>query len=119
MQEENTNGENQNIKEEVVLTEGKKEAFENSNEDFHQEEGNTKLKLVTLFIVAVLVGVVVKTQAVKTITMGFDDYRVDNFQGDFDLSKESVIPDQDQQQVQGEEAIPLTETGDSVSDHEK
>jgi hypothetical protein len=117
MQEENTNEENQNIKEGIVLTEEKKEVAENNNEGCHQEEGNTKLKLVTLFIVAVLVGVVIKTQAVKTITMGFDDYRVDSFQGDFDLSKE--FPIQDQQQTQGEEAIPLNESESSVSDYEE
>lgn len=92
-QEENKKEEIQNNEEGVV------EGEIGVNQDYEDEGGeNTKLKLVALFVVAALVGVVIKIQATKIITTGFDDYRLSGFESDFDLSKKQEVPMVDQQQ---------------------
>jgi len=96
----------ENKKEEIQNNEGGIEGDANIDQGY-QEEGreNTKLKLVALFVVAVLVGVVIKAQAVKIVTTGFDDYRLSGFESDFDLEKdqEALLMDSETGQ-QGEEA---------------
>ena len=110
MQEENKNEEIQNSTEgNVLMEEGEQK------EKFIPEEGNSKLKFVALFVVAVLVGVVIKTQAAKTITTGFDDYKVSELKTDFDLKKEEPAvskegQDADNQQQDDAANTTTTET---------
>lgn len=97
MQEENKKEEIEKKEEELV-----EEGTENRHEDRGGEE-NTKLKLAAIFIVAVLVGVVLKTQATKVFTMGFDDYKLDGYKSNFDLKKKVETTDSTQQETDNNE----------------
>lgn len=59
-----------------------------------KEEGKKKrfskhidTRMIALFVIGILVGITLKTQAVKSITMGYDDYRLENTKSDFVLTK--------------------------------
>lgn len=58
-------------------------------------------RLVALFVLGILIGVTVKTQALRTVTMGFDDYRLKETKHDFNLT-----------QKQAQENKPEEETAD-------
>ena len=62
-------------------------------------------KLVALFVLGILIGVTLKTQALKTVTMGFDDYRLKE-------TKHYFILTQKQEQVSETE----DETGGSAQE---
>ncbi|MDA3815058.1 MAG: hypothetical protein PF549_01675 [Patescibacteria group bacterium] len=116
MQEENKNEEKQNNEKEVVLEERKaveEDIIQKENEDEAEVEGNIKLKLTAFFIVAVLVGIVIKNQATETITTGFDDYKIAEFKSDFNLKEENVVTSQDQQEegfvIEKEETVEKNE----------
>ena len=44
------------------------------------------IELALFFILGILIGVAVKNEAVKKITMGFDDYKMKIFAQDYDLN---------------------------------
>jgi len=64
------------IEEELILEEMEKE----------KQKGIFSEKIL-LFILAVLIGIAVKTEAVKRITIGFDDYLMKFERRDFDLNR--------------------------------
>ncbi len=43
-----------------------------------------------MFVLGILIGVTLKTQALKTITMGFDDYRLKDTKHDFNLTQKQT-----------------------------
>lgn len=45
------------------------------------------VEFALIFILGILIGIAVKTEAVKRITMGFDDYKMKIFSQDYDISK--------------------------------
>jgi hypothetical protein len=45
------------------------------------------VEFVLLFVLGVLIGVAIKTEAVKRITIGFDDYQMESSKQDFDINK--------------------------------
>lgn len=45
------------------------------------------IEFVLIFILGVLIGVAIKTEAVKRITIGFNDYQMKTVRQDFDISK--------------------------------
>ncbi len=44
------------------------------------------IELALFFILGILIGVAVKNEAVKKVTMGFDDYKMKTFAQDYDLN---------------------------------
>lgn len=93
----------QEIQKEGEVGTSEKKIIEKSNNidvvEDHQEDGeeNIKLKLLAMFVVAVLVGVVMKAQATKTIITGFDDYRISEFKSDFNFEEEKLPVEQQEQ----------------------
>lgn len=45
------------------------------------------IELILFFILGILMGVAVKTEAIKKITMGFDDYKMKIIKQDYDVNK--------------------------------
>jgi glucan-binding YG repeat protein len=45
------------------------------------------IELALFLILGVLIGVALKTEAVKTITIGFDDYKMKIFKQDYDINQ--------------------------------
>ncbi|HRY82906.1 MAG TPA: hypothetical protein P5232_04390 [Candidatus Moranbacteria bacterium] len=45
------------------------------------------MELVLFLVLGILIGVALKTEAVKRITMGFDDYKMKIMKQDFDINK--------------------------------
>ncbi len=57
-------------------------------------------RLVALFVLGILIGVTVKTQALKTMTMGFDDYRLKNTTHDFSLAQKQTQEAETEEQIE-------------------
>lgn len=87
-----------------------KREIQDENVTKEKKEKNSWLKLidtriVALFVLGVLVGVTLKTHALKTVTMGFDDYKLSNSRHDFNLSRtDSAQEEQDNEEELPEEA---------------
>lgn len=70
--------------------------IESVESDILQDEQSQSKKMdkyvefVLLFILGVLVGVAIKTEAVKKITIGFDDYQMKSASQDFDINNLQV-----------------------------
>lgn len=45
------------------------------------------VEFILIFILGVLIGIAIKTEAVKKITIGFDDYQMESAKQDFDINK--------------------------------
>jgi len=48
---------------------------------------NYKVELVLFLVLGFLLGIVIKTEAGKRVTMGFDDYKIAALHQDYDLNK--------------------------------
>lgn len=75
----------------MVSNENRQEEFGEKSEKAEERENMRSLfnaRLIALFVLGVLIGITVKTQASKTITMGYDDYKLKNTKQGFDLSAE-------------------------------
>lgn len=93
-----------------------KSGFDTTESSFNQEEGDAssgsnKLKFIAFFVVAFLVGVVIKTQASNFVEIGYNDYKLDNWKSDFSL-EENQNPEENQQNEAGSEGN--TETPDEI-----
>lgn len=105
-----------------VVSEG--ELGYTSKEKPNNQEPRSKWGWLFLFVVGFLIGVSVKAQAAKTITMGFDDYKLENLRSDFKLmakkenSDESAETGTEADQAAGEDqqsqedAQPVEENAD-------
>ena len=63
--------------ENIVSEAGKSE---NAKKDFY-------IELALILILGILVGVAIKTEAAKRITVGFDDYKIERNSVDYDINK--------------------------------
>ena len=59
-------------------------------------------RVLLLFFVGLIVGVVLKTQAAKTITIGFDDYRLTDLKGDYEVQLPQVEEAVQSDEMEGE-----------------
>lgn len=91
------------------------------NKQQEDQEGRIiSTKLIVLFIVGALIGITLKTHAIRTITMGFDDYKLQNFKDDFlsaddqkeqkDLEVESGDKEEDEAVKRRQESPTETES---------
>ncbi|PIP27821.1 MAG: hypothetical protein COX29_04420 [Candidatus Moranbacteria bacterium CG23_combo_of_CG06-09_8_20_14_all_35_22] len=63
------------------------------------------IELVLFLILGILVGIALKTEAVKRITIGYDDYKMKIMKSDFDINKiEKDILQKQKDEVQKQEA---------------
>jgi hypothetical protein len=85
---EETQKQNENQDEEILRSE------------FSQEpsEALTKGKIAFLLVIGFLLGVSIKAQALRTVTIGYSDYKLKKFEGSFDL-KPKQTPEQNQEQM--------------------
>lgn len=66
------------------------------------------IELALFLILGVLIGVAVKTEAVKRITAGFDDSKMKIFQADYDINK-----------LQEEQAVKLAEEEKKLQENQE
>jgi hypothetical protein len=64
------------------------------------------INFLLILILGFLVGVAVKTEAKKRITIGYNDYITSNMKQGFDLAKPDVSADEQQNQPTDEGATP-------------
>lgn len=74
---------------EQIKNEGEKKeeldlVFANSEEK--KRRTDVYIEFVLIFILGILIGVAIKTEAVKRITIGFDDYKMKIFSQDYDIN---------------------------------
>lgn len=65
--------------------------------------GTSKGRLVFLFVVGFLLGVSIKAQAIKSVTMGYDDYKLKSLISDFRKPEAPVVSQSEQQMEAGQE----------------
>ncbi len=70
----------------IFVSEEKKASKKNK---FRISEGLVNALLI--FILGVLVGISVKTEAKKVVTIGYEDYKISGLASDFDLMSEEEI----------------------------
>ncbi len=120
--------EGDNKKAENMITEAEVDEIKIEEEREQKEEVPKKKKrtdfyieLVLFFILGILIGIAVKTEASKKITIGFNDYKMKIMKQDYDinklqtdLSKSSAaeeVPADEQQAVPQEGNEPQAEPG--------
>ncbi len=69
------------------------------------------INFLLIFILGFLVGVAVKTEAKKRITIGYGDYLVGSMRQGFDLTKPETIPQEQQGQPAPVENAPQEPAG--------
>lgn len=101
-----------------------KEEGEKWSDDNFDETTSTfpKGKLVLILIIGFLIGVSAKAQAIKTITMGFKDYRIDRLHDDYiqvkKIKKEgpNITTEKETKQVETDDTAVPAEGDDQDSD---
>ncbi|MFA7319515.1 MAG: hypothetical protein WC022_02870 [Parcubacteria group bacterium] len=68
------------------------------------------IELALFFILGILIGVAVKNEAVKKITMGFDDYKMKIYKQDYDLNALQTKMIQDAADAQAATAAKSADT---------
>lgn len=106
---------------------------EMSEGNFEESSKSGKWSKVFLLAIGFLLGVSIKAQAIKMITIGFNDYKLENLKSDFQLAspvtdeakpedetdnqanqQENVeSQEDDEQQIDKNSEEPPTETGDN------
>jgi len=82
-----------------------------------EEEGKLlNTRLIALFVIGILIGITLKTHAVKSITMGFEDYKLSKYSNDFGLDE--AILDEEQDSQNSEKDTDLQSNGNSVESQE-
>lgn len=97
---EGVEGEGKDKKEESSVEEG------NVDAEVKKENRLLDTRLIALFIIGALVGITLKTHAIQNITMGFEDYKLQNLKSDFGLSPgEEELVEEEQTTGEAEELI--------------
>lgn len=71
------------------------------------------IELALFFILGILSGVALKNEAVKRITMGFDDYKMKIYKQDYDLNALQARIIQDAKDAQASAAAKSSDTKDA------
>jgi hypothetical protein len=120
--------EGDNKKSEDMITEAEVEEIKIEEEKEEKKEAPKKRKrtdfyieLALFFILGILVGIAVKTEAAKKITIGFNDYKMKIMKQDYDINKLQTdlsssnateeVPADEQEAVPQEENGPQAEQG--------
>ena len=106
---------------------GKKVEKKLKKEEINAEEFNESIKegrilntrLIALFVIGALIGITLKTHAVRTITMGFEDYKLARYADDFELEVAEEESAEEQEEVEQDENDGVIEEGADEEDVEK
>lgn len=63
------------------------EKLEEISEERPKKKYDFYVELVLFLILGILIGIALKTEAVKRITIGYDDYKMKIMKSDFDINK--------------------------------
>lgn len=78
------------------------------------------IELVLFFILGILIGIAVKTEATKRITMGFDDYKMKIFEQGYDINKiQKNLLEKEMEEAQPSENDGFVDQGDENSDEKQ
>lgn len=73
---------------------------------------NFKINLALYLIMGILLGVIIKTEAVKKVVVGFDDYKLSGIRQDYDINKlEKDLIEKAKAQQQSGAGTPGIQTG--------
>ena len=105
------------MKEELKIHEAQIESSEASIEmDEKKKKADFYIELALFLILGILMGIALKTEAVKKITVGFDDYKMKFFSQNYDLNKlqDEQIQKMNEEQAQMENSASngMDETGE-------
>ena len=90
------------MEEETTIQEAQTEKLEiESVVDNKNKLSDFYIELALFLILGILIGIAVKTEAVKRITVGFDDYKMKFFSQSYDLNK---MQDEQIQKINAESA---------------
>lgn len=112
--------EGENKKTEAPI-EASREAFSEAPLETHKKKKTRKefyVELVLIFILGILVGVAIKTEAVKRVTMGFDDYKMKIARQDFNINKIQKDLNTAQVEAQAEEQGATQDNGQNNPDNQ-
>lgn len=110
---EKMEGKEENKKEEKTILK------DNDGEVDAQDESRiVSTRLIALFIVGALVGITLKTHAIQTITMGFEDYKLGKYKSDFGLSVDEEQQEEDTLEPEVEEEPETGEMQDTEGEAE-
>ena len=73
------------IKEEILISNNK------TSDEKHPGGSIKRSKVLGLFLLGFAIGVAVKAEAVKTITIGFNDYQLEELRDDFQVNKKEAV----------------------------
>jgi len=73
------------------------------------------IELALFLILGILIGVAVKNEAVKKITMGFDDYKMKIYKQDYDLNALQAKTIQDAKDAQADAATKSSDAGGAAN----
>ena len=93
--------EQENIAMEVAEKDGFKQ-FENEIQRAKKKRREIIFEFALFFVLGVLLGVTIKTEAVKKITIGFNDYQIENKER-YDIA--SIKSDLERKAIEQQEAI--------------
>jgi len=92
------------MEQEMNQAESSSEEFQDEKESGAKRKSDVAFELVLIFILGFLLGVTVKTEAAKRVTIGFNDYKIQQVtQGyDFAAMREELQKAQEQQNSSSE-----------------
>ena len=73
--------------------------LEEPKEDPKKKKYDLYIEFVLLFILGVLLGIALKNEAARRVTIGFDDYKMNIMKSDFDINQieKNILEEQEQQ----------------------
>jgi hypothetical protein len=89
------------------------ESFENKEDLEKKRKREVIFELVLFFVLGVLIGITVKTEAVKRITIGFSDYKIANGKSSYNIEdmKNSL-----EKQTAAAQAVEQAQTSEQSTD---
>jgi F0F1-type ATP synthase assembly protein I len=79
--------------------------LEEPKEDSKKKKYDLYVEFVLLFILGVLLGIALKNEATRRVTIGFDDYKMNIMKSDFDINQieKDILEAQKKEQEQEQE----------------
>lgn len=84
------------------------------NVDADQPSESNKGRVIFVFVIGFLLGVSIKAQAVKTITLGYEDYKIKAWKDDFKAAMQKPAPKGEEEQAPAAgQAQPAADEGEA------
>lgn len=84
------------------------EDMENEQDLEKKKKREAVFEMALFFILGVLIGITIKTEAAKKITIGFNDYQIPRISQSYDTKqlKQNLIQEAQSQQQEAQQALP-------------